>query len=81
MAKKSKIEIPAEEKFDEIRAILSEVPTPAQFEQMLGAVGLDMAQFWAMYGEKKVADGILYAKDLKDRYTVLNLYYEFFREV
>lgn len=74
-------EIPAAEKFDGIRAILSEVPTPAQFEQMLSAVGLDMAQFWAMYGEKKVADGILYAKDLKDRYTVLNLYYEFFREV
>ena len=73
--------VPAEEKFDEIRQLLAEAPSPAQFEQMLTAVGLDMAQFWAMYGEKKVSDGILYAKDLKDRYTVLNLYYEFFRKV
>lgn len=72
-------EIPAVEKFEEVKALLAEVPTPEEFEQMLNAVGLRMDDFWSMYGEKKVADGVLYAKDLKDRYTVLNLYYEYFR--
>lgn len=73
--------IPAEEKQDEIRTLLAEVPTPAQFEQMLSRIGLEMPSFWAMYGKEKVEDGVLYAKDLKDRYTVLNLYYDFFRKV
>ena len=29
--------------------------------------------------EKKIEDAVLYAKDLKDRYTVLWLYYNYFR--
>lgn len=70
---------PAEEKWEEVKNILQESPTPEDFEEMLGVVGLKMDNFWEMYGEKKVADAILYAKDLKDRYTVLNLHYDFFR--
>ncbi len=70
---------PAEEKWEEVKTILTESPTPKEFEEMLGVVGLKTEKFWEMYGEKKVADAILYAKDLKDRYTVLNLHYDFFR--
>ena len=72
-------DIPAVERFEKIRALLAQVPAPAQFEQMLERVGLRMSDFRAMYSRQKLEDGILYAKDLKDRYTVLNLYYEFFR--
>ena len=47
--------------------------------QMVEAVGLDYKEFVSLYGENHIADGLLYAKDLKDRYSVLWLYYEFFR--
>ena len=33
--------------------------------------------FINMYGKEKIADAVLYGKDLKDRYTVLWLYYQF----
>lgn len=69
----------AKNKWEEVKTILRESPTPEEFEEMLGVVGLKMEKFREMYGEKKVADAILYAKDLKDRYTVLNLHYDFFR--
>jgi len=42
-------------------------------------VGLSYAEFEAMYGIRKIRDAVLYAKDLKDRYTVLWLYYSWFR--
>ena len=38
---------------------------------MLSAVGLPMEEFYDMYDEDKIADALRYAKDLKDRYTVL----------
>ncbi len=60
----------------EIREILSDMPKASEIEAMLTAVGLDEAQFYQMYGEKKINDGILYAKDLKDRYSVLWMYYD-----
>ena len=72
---------PVVERFDEVKRILAESPTATEFEEMLGAVGLDMAQFWAMYGREKIETAVLYAKDLKDRYTVLNLYYDYFRSI
>lgn len=70
---------PAEEKWEEVKTVLRECPTSQEFEEMLSTVGLTMDRFWDMYGEEKVADAVLYAKDLKDRYTVLNLNYDFFR--
>ena len=39
-------------------------------------VGLDYADFYSLYGEEKIADALLYAKDLKDRYTVLWMNYD-----
>ena len=64
---------------DEIRAILSEVPAPEEIERMLRAVGLDMAEFYRLYDEQKLRDAVLYAKDLKDRYTVLWMYWDLMR--
>lgn len=66
-------------KWEEIKAILSEAPTEAEMLQMLEAVGMDYQRFVELYGQAKIEDGVLYAKDLKDRYSVLWLYYEFFR--
>lgn len=66
--------------WDKIKDILSQVPTFDEFEQMAKDIGLDYREFEDLYGEGKLADAILYAKDLKDRYTFLWLYYVYFRE-
>ncbi len=66
-------------KWDAIRAVLEEAPTEVEMLQMIEAVGMNYQEFVELYGQDKIDDGILYAKDLKDRYSVLWLYYEFFR--
>lgn len=62
-----------------VRQVLEEAPTKAQFRALVEAVGLSYEAFEAMYGIRKIRDAVLYAKDLKDRYTVLWLYYSWFR--
>ena len=64
----------------QIRACLAEMPTPGELCQMLEAVGLDMGVFEKIYTPQKLADAIAYAKDLKDRYTVLWMHYDLFGE-
>ncbi len=65
------------EKEQEIRKILAQMPTAEEIKKMLSLVELDMQDFYALYDQKKIEDAILYAKDLKDRYTVLWLNYDF----
>lgn len=62
------------EKWEEIRQILREVPSSEMLTSYLSGVGLKLAAFEEMYGKEKINDALLYAKDLKDRYTVLWLY-------
>lgn len=66
-------------KWNEIKAVLAEAPTKEETLQMIEAVGMNYEEFVRFYGQKKIDDGVLFAKDLKDRYTVLWLYYEFVR--
>ena len=65
-------------KESQIREVLSKMPTPQQIEEMLRAVGLDMAEFYKLYSSEKITDAIAYAKELKDRYTVLWMHYDLF---
>lgn len=62
----------------EIKEILSEMPTASKILEMLSLVKLDINEFYALYGKEKINNAILYAKDLKDRYTVLWLNYDLF---
>ncbi len=62
------------EKWADICAVISEVPSVKELEGLFSEVGLSMDKFYEMYGEKKVNDAVMYAKDLKDRYSVLWLY-------
>ncbi len=64
------------EKAHEILTVLSEMPSANEIEAMLNAAGLHMQEFNKLYSEKKITDGIAYAKELKDRYTVLWMYYD-----
>ena len=60
-----------EEKWDDICALLREAPDAAQMEKYVTSIGLDMNEFYRFYGEETINNALRYAKDLKDRYTVL----------
>ena len=61
--------------WNEICEILTEAPDYRTMLTYVNAIGLDILTFEAFYGKKVIKDAILYAKDLKDRYTVLWLAY------
>jgi len=65
-------------KWDEIKEILKDAPTKEEMTSMIERVGLDYSEFEKLYGKGKITDAIFYAKDLKDRYTVLWLAYKYF---
>ena len=62
-----------------IKKIIKKSPSFSKFNKMVTAVGLDYREFEKLYSKEKLDGAILYAKDLKDRYTVLWLYYDYFR--
>lgn len=64
-----------ENRWDEICAVLSDAPDYKTMLTYVQAIGLDINAFQTFYGENTLRDAILYAKDLKDRYTVLWLSY------
>ena len=66
------------EKWAEIQKILSDAPSADEMLSLAERVGLDKRDFYGLYSEEKIADARLYAKDLKDRYTVLWMYYDLF---
>ncbi len=61
----------------QIRLVLSTCPDFDYINSLLKRIGLDFDDFVKMYGIDKITDAVLYGKDLKDRYTVLWLYYQF----
>lgn len=63
------------EKEEEIKAILREMPSAKEIERLLSLVGLDIKEYYELYGNEKIEKAVKYAKDLKDRYTVLWLNY------
>ncbi len=63
-------------RWDEIVTILREVPDDKEILQMLQAIGYHMEDYWKLYGEDMINDSIIYAKDLKDRYSVLWLLFD-----
>lgn len=63
------------QKWDEIKEILSDAPSSEEIEGYLKSVGLDIADFRKMYSKEKLENAKWYAKDLKDRYSALWLYY------
>ena len=65
-------------KEQEIREILAQCPTAREMEELLSLAEIDMQDFYALYGEEKVANAVRYAKDIKDRYSVLWLNYDLF---
>ena len=54
-----------------IRSILSKMPSSKEIKEMISLCGLDINEFYQLYGKEKIEAAVKYAKDLKDRYTVL----------
>lgn len=63
-------------KWDEIVHTLKEAPGKEEILGILHAIGYNMDEFWNMYGEDMIKDSIVFAKDTKDRYTVLWLLHD-----
>lgn len=68
------------QKEDGIKAILKECPGEKEILEMLSLVELDYNYFLGFYGKEKIKKAVLYAKDLKDRFTCLWLNYDIFGE-
>jgi glycerol-1-phosphate dehydrogenase [NAD(P)+] len=64
-------------KWDKVVEILKEVPSPEEIKAILKEVELDDSEFYKLYSQAKIDDASLYAKDLKDRFTVLLLYHKY----
>ncbi len=64
-----------EDNWDAICEILREAPDYKTMLKYVNAIGLDIHAFHKFYGDKTICDALSYAKDLKDRYTVLWLSY------
>ncbi len=64
------------EKWEQIKEVLADTPSSKKLLEYIEGVGLDISAFDNEYGEKKIQDATLYAKDLKDRYSVLWMYYD-----
>ncbi|MBQ9974192.1 MAG: sn-glycerol-1-phosphate dehydrogenase [Oscillospiraceae bacterium] len=61
-----------------IRQVLAEAPTGEEIEAILKDVGLDLQLFRDTYSPEKIRNAAHWAKELKDRYTVLWMYYDIF---
>ena len=68
------------DKWAEIQELFAGMPSSVSLEHLLNTVGLSMDEFIREYGEAKIRDAAVYAKDLKNRYTVLWLYWSLIGE-
>lgn len=66
------------EKWNEIRSILSECPTADECNSMMRAAGFSFSEYENLYGEEKIQNAVTYGKDLKNRYSVLWIFYTLF---
>ena len=61
-----------------IKEVLRLSPTASQIKEMLSDIELDINDFFKFYSKAQIENAVLYAKDLKDRFTVLWLNFDIF---
>lgn len=66
------------ERWARIKETLAEVPSSEELAAYVRSVGLDIKDFEEQYGEEKINNALWFAKDLKDRFSVLWLYFDLF---
>jgi glycerol-1-phosphate dehydrogenase [NAD(P)+] len=55
----------------QLQSVLTEVPEEKEMAALLEELGLHMPDFVEEYGKSKIEQSIIFAKELKDRYTLL----------
>ena len=66
------------ENWDKVKEILLECPTSEEIKTMLTDAGIDLSKFRELYDEQRIENGMWFAKDIKDRYSILWLYFDLF---
>lgn len=66
------------QKWDEILKVLSDTPSSSELTEYLKSIELDINDFEKTYGSEKIKNALWFAKDLKDRYSVLWMYFDIF---
>ena len=66
------------EKWQDVRRILGACPSAEEMRGMLLRAGFDPEGQERMYGREKIRDAMFYGKDLKNRFTMLWIYYSLF---
>ncbi len=66
------------EKWGIIKQILQDTKSSEELIVYLESAGMNIEEFVNLYGEEKIQNALKYGKDLKDRYSVLWLYYDIF---
>ena len=66
------------QKWDAIKEILSEAPSSDEMLAYLDSIQLDINEYKDTYKAEKLQNAMWFSKDLKDRYTVLWLYFSLF---
>ena len=64
---------------EEILALLAEAPTGEEIAAMLTRAGFTEREYYRTYGSRMIGESIVWAKDLKDRYSVLWMYWDLLR--
>ena len=64
--------------WDKVLEILAECPTADEIRTMLTDAGIDLSAFRKLYDKNRIENGMWFAKDIKDRYSVLWLYFDLF---
>ena len=63
------------EKWSHIKEVLSEAPSSDEMINYLHIIDMDVAEFEKRYGQATIDAALKFGKDLKDRYSVLWMYY------
>lgn len=66
------------EKWNDILNVLRDTPSSDELIGYLNSIELDINEFKALYGNEKIKNAIWFSKDLKDRYTVLWMFFNLF---
>ena len=67
-------------KYDfQIKKILKQASNPKLIQTYLSEIGLDLTEFYKTYSQDKIDKAIIYAKNVRTRFTVLHLYLDTFK--
>ncbi len=67
-------------KLKSVKKILKQASNPKLIAKYIKNVGLDLQEFYNTYSKEKIEKAVIYAKNVRTRYTVLHLYLDTFNE-